>query len=283
VLLDWVAWKSQVRGLGKDHIIRWVTYLLAQAWWGDQLIAADVAGAMAIREALSEYASQLYMRRQRSATEQDIAQKTRMHDFFRSLGKIDFQEPPLTDIYNELPIARHKGAMILELIADQIGQETLLNGIRAFLRNYRYQPAPYATVLDLQDAVLSQTDNPRDQDVIRELFSEVVSFQVGIADATYMPRSDGEFLVHLTLEAEKRTSSELGKQQPEPLDLPVTLRLYDAEQIPIFTARPVLSKERSVLTVITDKRPAIAAIDPDYVLPSSYLQDNVKRIRPAGH
>ena len=152
-----LVWKSEAIGEGRDHIIDWVTYLLAHAWWEDQLIVADVAGGMTIRESLSAYASNLYQRSLQTPAETQQARRRQMREFFRTLGKIDFQEPPLTDIYNELPIARHKGGMILTQIEDLIGQENLITAIRTFLDAHRYQPAPYATVLDLQDAILAQT------------------------------------------------------------------------------------------------------------------------------
>ncbi|MEM7064308.1 MAG: peptidase [Cyanobacteria bacterium P01_B01_bin.77] len=274
-----LVWKSQAQGLGKEHIIDWVTYLLAQAWWEDQLIAADVAGGMTLRESLSAYASNLYLRSQRTPIQQERAQKQRMRNFFRSLGKIDFKEPPLIDIYNELPIARHKGGMILELIEDQIGQDALLKGIRTFLEQYRYQPAPYATVVNLQDTILAQTNKPSEQATIRELFSQVVTYQVGLADAVYTPRPDGKFDIHLTLDAQKLQSSELGQQQVMSLNMPVTIQLTDENNNHIYVAKPLLTKPQTTLTLVTDQQPAYAAIDPNYKLPSAYFQDNIKPFR----
>ncbi len=274
-----LVWKSQAEGLGKESITDWLTYLLAQSWWEDQLIAADVAGGMTIREALSAYASDLYQRSQRTPEQQQIVQQQRMREFFRSLGKIDFQEPPLTDIYNELPIARHKGGMILALIEDQIGKDALLKGIQNFLAQYRYQPAPYATVLDLRDAILAQAPTPAEQATIRDLFSQVLTYEVGLADAISTPRADGKYETRLTLSAQQFKTTGLGQQQTEPLNLPVTIELTDAEGNLIKSIKPLLSEPQTTLTLVTNQQPTRAAIDPDYRLPSAYIQDNVKQIR----
>lgn len=276
-----LVWKSQAQGLGKEEITSWLSYLLAQSWWEDQLIAADVAGGMTIREALSEYSSNLYLRSQRTPAQQDLAQKQRLRDFFRSLGKLDFQEPPLTDIYNELPIARNKGALILELIKDQIGQDAVLKGINQFLADHRYQGPPYATVLDLRDAIATQAPTAAAQSTIRDLFAQVLTYQVGIADATYAPRSDGKYEISLTLEAQKFQTTGLGEQKALPLNLPVTIELNDAEGNPIKVVKPLLTDSQTTLTLVTDKLPDSAAVDPDYRLPSAYLQDNVKQLRPS--
>ena len=194
-----LGWKSRATGQGKEALIDWISYLLAQAWWEDQLIAADVAGGMTIRESLSAYASELYQRSQRSPAEQRLAKQRLMRDYFRQLGKIDFQDPPLVDVYNDLPIARHKGGMVLELIERQIGQAALLKGIRQFLTHYRYQPSPYATVLDLQNAIAAAAPS-RDRPVIDELFTQVITYQVGLTDAVSKPLANGGYQVQLLVD-----------------------------------------------------------------------------------
>ncbi|MEL6453114.1 MAG: peptidase, partial [Cyanobacteria bacterium J06623_5] len=275
-----LVWKAQAEGYGRATMVDWLAYLLAQSWWEDQLIAADVAGGMTIRESLSAYASGLYQRSVRSPEQQDQVQKQRMREFFRSLGKIDFQEPPLTDIYNELPIARHKGGMILELIEDQIGQAAVLKGIRRFLSDYRYQGPPYATVLDLRDALLAEAASPTEQQIISDLFAQVLTFQVGIADATYSPRSDGRYNVRLTLEAQRFQTRGLGQQVAIPLNLPVDIELTNANNQTLKAIKPLLSETETTLTVVTEELPAKATVDPDYRLPSAYIQDNVQPVRP---
>ncbi|WP_413165409.1 hypothetical protein ACL6C3_03580 [Capilliphycus salinus ALCB114379] len=274
-----LVWKSEAQGRGKDHIIDWVSYLLAYAWWEDQIIAADVAGGMTIRESLSAYASSLYQRSRRTPEEQRQAKQQFLRDFFRLLGKIDFQEPPLIDVYNELPIARHKGGMILEQIEDLIGKEALLSGIQSFLQKYRYQPAPYATVLDLRDAILAQSSNEQ-REIISELFANVITYQVGLSDAVFEALPDGKYKVKLRVEAQKLYTTQLGKQESEALDLPLTISLSDENGKQIFSKKYQISDQNATIDLVTNQRPAYAAVDGNYLLPSAFLQDNIKRLRP---
>ncbi|MEO0806985.1 MAG: peptidase [Cyanobacteria bacterium J06643_4] len=277
-----LVWKAQAEGYGKDTMVDWLAYLLAQSWWEDQLIAADVAGGMTIREALSSYASELYRRSQRSPSEQEMVQKQRMREFFRMVGKIDFQEPPLTDIYNELPIARHKGAMILELIEDQMGQEAVLSGIQTFLADHRYQSAPYATVIDLQNSLMAQAESNADKALIGELFNQVLTYQVGLGDVVYRDRADGRYDVVINVEAQKIQTTGLGEQSTHPVNLPITIELRDANNQLIQTFQPTINQEQSTITLVTDQVPSSATIDPRYRLPSAYLQDNT-RVVHSGH
>ncbi len=275
-----LVWKSQAKGLGKESIIDWTTYLLAHAWWEDQIIAADVAGGMTIREALSAYANSLYQRSRRTPQQQLLARKQLMRNFFRQLGKIDFKEPPLTDIYNELPIARHKGGMILEVIEDFIGKEAVISGIREFLQKYRYKEAPYPTVLDLQDAILNKAPVAK-REKIKELFSSVITYQVGLTDAVYQKLPDGKYKIRLNLVAQKLYTSDLGQQKSTALNLPFTISLDDARGNQIYLKKHQINQQQGTIDIVTNKLPSFAAVDGNYILPSAFLQDNTKRLRPA--
>ncbi|NEP20397.1 MAG: hypothetical protein F6J97_26540 [Leptolyngbya sp. SIO4C1] len=52
-------------------------------------------------------------------------------------------------------------------------------------------------------------------------------------------------------------------------------------QQPIRTLRPVLTQPQMALNLVLDELPAYAAVDPNYRLPSAYLQDHIKPIRPS--
>ncbi len=274
-----LVWKSEAEGLGKENIIDWVTYLLAYSWWEDQIISADVAGGMTIREALSSYASSLYQRSRRTPKQQHLSRQQLMRDFFRQLGKIDFQEPPLIDVYNELPIARLKGGMVLEQIESLIGQDALLAAIKDFLQTYRYQPEPYPTILDLQGAILKKASS-KHQEIIRDLFANVVTYQVGLSDAVYESLPDGKYKVTLQIEAQKLYTKNLGQQESTTLDFPLTLSLLNQDREPIFSKQYQISTQQATVEIILDQLPIYAAVDPNYILPSAFLQDNIKRIRP---
>ena len=277
---EFLVWKNQAQGQGKENVIDWVSYLLAQSWWEDRIMAADVAGAMTIREALSSYSSMLYQRSRRTLDEQRFAKKQQMQYFFRGLGKIDFKEPALTDVYNEFPIARDKGGMVLEQIEDIMGQEALISAIREFLAENSYQTPPYTTIIDLQSKILANADEG-DAPIIKELLNKVVTYQVGIADAIYEPLPNGKYKITLDLEGQKIYTTELGKQDFANLDLPVTITLQNEISQEIYRQKHQLPQQQTTLELTTDTLPTTAAIDPDYVLPSAFLQNNIKPIRQA--
>ncbi|MEO0376247.1 MAG: hypothetical protein AAF329_16820 [Cyanobacteria bacterium P01_A01_bin.17] len=126
---------------------------------------------------------------------------------------------------------------------------------------------------------MAQTDTATQRGAIENLFAEVVTYQVGVADAVFTPHPDGRYDVRLTLEAQQFQASGLGQQQAMPLNLPVTIELADEDNQPIEMVRPVLSEAQATIALVTDEQPTFAAVDPEYKLPSAYLQDNVKRLQ----
>ncbi|MEM9137195.1 MAG: peptidase, partial [Cyanobacteria bacterium P01_F01_bin.42] len=274
-----LAWKSVAQGAGKDALIDWVAYLVAQSWWENQIIPADVAGGITIRESLSEYSSNLFQRSRLDPEDYRQVKQRRIRTFFRALGKIDHKEPSLVDTYNEIPIARRKGGMVLELIEDAIGKEALVKGIRSFLEEFKFQGPPYATVLDLERAIASQSRSLDQRQQITELFHQVVTFQVGIIDAVYEPIEQDQYRVELLINSQKLYSEGLGKQTSAPLNMPVTITLIGEDGAVFHADKYLIPQENSRLEIRASQKPSTVAIDANYVFPSGLLQDNVKKIR----
>jgi len=264
-----LAWKADIRpgGDGEDAMIGWLAYLLGHAWWDDQLIMADVAGSMTVREALSGYASNLYRRSIYSPQRFARVKQQQMRNYFRALGQVDFEEPPLVDVYNEVLVARFKGQMVLEQVEALIGQPALLAAIRGFTEDFKQRPAPYATVLDLRDAVLARTPAAlREQ--VGELFGRVVSYRFAVLDASRQPHAAGWRLT-LRVEAAKLLSSGLGEHSVREFDLPLTLAVIDARGRTLL--RRVLQPGTLARPIVVDTaaEPARVVLDPDCSLPTA--------------
>ncbi len=71
----------------------------------------------------------------------------------------------------------------------------------------------------------------------------------------------------------------MGKQDITNLNLPVVIALKDGNGEEIYRGEHLIGEQQTSLELITDQQVATAAIDPDYILPSAFLKDNVKTIR----
>ena len=100
------------------------------------------------------------------------------------------------------------------------------------------------------------------------------------SDATYNPFTDGQYRVQLNVEAQKLITTDLGQQTTAPLEMPVAIALQNQAGEVIYEAEHTLNGVESTVEVTVSELPVVAAVDGDYTLPSSFLPDNTKPVRP---
>ncbi|MEM7466420.1 MAG: peptidase, partial [Pseudomonadota bacterium] len=220
-----LVWKNIETEAGRENAAHWLAYLVAQAWWEASLIPADAAGSAVFREGLSEYASQHFLSSIRTNRRQSDAQRHRLRELFRELGKLDVQEPPLSLAYNQLGVARHKGSLVFGLVADLVGEDLFHQSLRRFLASYQNAPPPYPTLQDLRAQIVS--DAPEYDKAVSQLFDQVSTFNLGITEARIVSRDDELTEVELTLENIRFVGRGLGEKRSTVNELPVTVVLTD--------------------------------------------------------
>ncbi|MFZ5526651.1 MAG: peptidase [Pseudomonadota bacterium] len=270
-----LAWKVEPGDPeGQDALVGWLSYLLAHAWWEDQLIVADVAGSMAVREAVSGYASNLYRRQIYPSEKMRTLRQQQMRSYFRSVGKVDYAEPPLADVYNEVLVARFKGAMVLEFLSSRLGEDRVKRALRTYLDAHRGQGAPYPGIVALRDAVATEAE-AADRAGVRELFDEVVTFGLACRDGQIQRGREaragaatgaGTAMVSVRIEAERRLGQGLAAHQSRPLNWTLPVALVDDKGHELL--RQNLPSSHSGAWVLQAPVSAVAVVlDPDVVFP----------------
>lgn len=224
---------------GQDALVGWLSYLLAHAWWEGQIIVGDVAGAMTVREMASGHASNLYRATIHDAERLRVLRRQQMRDYFRAVGKVDYAEPPLTDVYNEVLVARFKGAMVLGFLSAQLGPEAVNGALRGFIDEHRGKGPPYATVLGLRDALVARAPAVS-RDGVRELFDEVVTF--GLVCREARGAAGGGGMASMLIDSERRLGRGLARVESAPLGWSLPLAVVDAQGAEL--ARHVLPAAR---------------------------------------
>ena len=271
-----LVWKSEADGQGKQNIQEWLSYLLARCWFEDQLIAADVSGGKTIIESLSEYASQDFLRRNRTPAEQRAAKQYLMREFFRELGKVDYQEPALQNVYNEQLIARRKGGMVLNLIEELVGRQAVLQGINQFLDRYRFHDAPYPTILDFRDSLIATA--PESAAVIKDLFSQILTYQLELKSVTAKETGADKYRVSLKIEAKQLQTSGLGEQEVQTLRIPVRIQMTDSNGEIIYSRLRRLDSNLTTLNITVSAQPVAAMVDPEFRFPQAFQFANQKPV-----
>ena len=96
-----------------------------------------------------------------------------------------------------------------------------------------------------------------------------------------MKEVDGKYEVELSIEAHKVYADTLGYETPSDLHDWVDIGLFadeDEEEL-IMYQRVLMHRENLTFTLVCDKKPLKAAIDPRRVLIERVIKDNVKTIK----
>jgi hypothetical protein len=264
-----------------DHVFYVTAHEVAHQWWGDQAIAANVQGGGLITETLAEYSALMAMEHRYGP-----AQVRRILDF----DSDEYLRKRSADRVGELPLLRdegqpyltyRKGSLAFYRLKQAIGEEAVNRALGRFIEHWRYQGPPYATSLDLLDAL--RTEAPAGQQgLIADLFERIVVYDNRVLAASAHPRNDGQWDIDLRLSLAKLAADAKGQETPlaydEPVDLLVLARGEGAGTAVLYRAPHRLPSGESRLTITVKDKPGEVVLDPDRLLIDRMPGDNHQRV-----
>ncbi|MEO7026238.1 MAG: M1 family aminopeptidase, partial [Caulobacteraceae bacterium] len=242
---------------------------LAHQWWGHQLVPADQQGETALVETLAQYSALRVMRRLEGPSRVRKFLKYELDSYLKNRGGEGMAEQPLERVEDQPYIHYRKGSLVMDRLADEIGEARVNAALRDLLARFGSKGAPYPTALDLV-AALRAWAPPDKQNLITDLFERITLYDLRALNATARHRADGRWNVNLTVRATKLYADGLGRERPAPMDETVDIGLFTARpdsrgfgpgKIVAFEKRPIHSGVQT-LAFVTDRRPAFAGIDP---------------------
>ncbi|BDD12045.1 membrane protein (plasmid) [Fulvitalea axinellae] len=258
-----------------------IAHEMAHQWWAHQEISAKMQGGTFLTESLSEYSSLMVMKKELN---DDIRMKEFLkYNFERYLkgrSREREKELPLYKVENQGYIHYGKGSLILYALQDYIGEDSVNVALKDFLEEYRYQEdPPYPTSLDLLRHL-----EPRVPDSLKYLvndwFKEITLYDHRLKEATMEETADGKFIVEMEVESHKIKADSLGNEQRLPISDWVDVGLYaDSDEKELIVQKRVkLDKEKTIIKLKANVKPAKAAVDPRRILIERIVKDNVKTV-----
>jgi aminopeptidase N len=254
--------------------IDYVTYVgdheLGHQWWAHQVIGAEMQGETVLSETQAQYSALLVMEKLYGPDKIRRFLKYELDNYLRSRGAEAIEELPLEKVENQPYIHYRKGALIMYLLKDQIGEDHVNAALRKVLGQYAFKGAPYPTGLDLVKAIRAEAPADK-QDLITDLFERITLYDVKAKSAEVKKRPDGKWDVRLTVVAKKFYADGKGKETPAAM----TNESYD---FGLFSAKPgegafgskdvilfqrlPLSSGTHVYSFVADRKPTWAGVDP---------------------
>ena len=254
--------------------IDFVTYVtaheLGHQYWAHQLISADMQGGTVMVETMAQYSAMMVMKHLYGEDKMRRFLKYELDSYLRSRGSEAIEELPLERVENQGYIHYRKGAVVMYLLQDRLGEDRMNAMLAGLLDKYRFKGKPYARSLDLVDGLKSLARNDGERQLISDLFEKITIWDLKAKEAKVTKLPDGRFHTVLTVAGDKFYADGKGKETKAALNEVIDIGLFDArpgvgafnaKDVQIIERRPVKSGEQKIV-LVSKKKPAFAGVDP---------------------
>jgi ABC-type transport system involved in multi-copper enzyme maturation permease subunit len=257
---------------------------IAHQWFPYQRMPADVEGAQALSEALSEYAALVATARKHGLPFTQKFLRSELDGYLRGRASETRGERPLTRVDRESYVWYQKGSLALFALRELIGEATLHRAIRAYLDEGRFTGPPYATTFDLMRHLTAATPDSL-RYALTDYFDTITLWDVRADSATSRQRADGQYEVTVVATAKKFRADSLGNETAIPMADYVDVGVFDAPESGARLGRPLAIRRVKVTTgmsrhtFVVPKPPTRAGIDPYSLLIDRNPGDNTREVK----
>ena len=267
--------------------IDYVTYVtaheVAHQYWGHQINPAAMQGDTMIVESMAQYSALMVMKHLYGEDKIRRFLKYELDNYLRSRGGERIEELPLDRVENQAYIHYRKGAVVLYLLQDRLGEDRVNKMLAGVLAKWRFKGAPYARSTELVNGYLSLARNPAERELVLDMLDRITIYDLKATGATTRKLPDGTWETRLTIDAAKFTASGTGVEKAVPLADEIDIGLFDARPgLGAFASKDVIAMERrpvrngeQVIRVISRRQPAFAGVDPYNKYVDRNSDDNV--------
>lgn len=254
--------------------IDYVTYVTAHEfghqYWAHQLISADMQGGTLLVETMAQYSALMVMKQ--IYGEDKIRQflKYELDNYLNARGNEALEELPLNKVEGQGYIHYRKGAVVMYLLQDRLGEDRVNVMLAELLNRYKFKGPPYATSTDLVDGFKSLTRNDAERQLVIDLLEKITIYDMKVSEAEFKKLANGQFETTMKVEAAKYYADGLGKETEAKLSDDIDIGLFtdrpghgafDSDNVVLMERRPLSSGEQ-VIRIVTKIEPTFAGIDP---------------------
>ena len=257
-----------------EEDIDYVTYVtaheVAHQYWAHQLVSGARQGGTVMVETLAQYSALMVMKELYGEDKIRRFLKFELDNYLSARGGEIIEELPLERVENQGYIHYRKGAVVMYLLQDRLGEDRVNAMLAGLLDRYRFQGPPYASSTDLVDGFMGLARNESERRLVRDLLQRITLYDLKAEDATVRRLPDGTYETTLVVEAGKAYADGQGKERIAKLNETVEIGLFtqrpgdeafDREAVLYLEKRPVKSG-RQTFRIVSNGRPTHAGIDP---------------------
>ena len=254
-------------------------------WWGHVVTPSNTRGANIISETLAEYVSLMTMKEAYGENSIKIFLKYALDTYLRQRSFSFKPERPLIDVETGQHIWYQKGSMVMYLIQDLIGEDTVNDALKEFLNEFKYfEKGVYPTSEDFYKAIYKVTPDSLKY-VVDDGFKEIVLYENRVTKAETQQLPDETYETTFTVTSKKTYYDDTGKEKQVDstsnyIDIGVFGEDIEDEQEvpsknPFYLKTKAIPPGESTFTMITKQKPVKAGIDPYNKLIDRNSDDNL--------
>ncbi|SIQ98996.1 ABC transporter permease/M1 family aminopeptidase [Pontibacter lucknowensis] len=263
-----------------DLVTAVVAHEVAHQWWGNQLDPAHAEGAGLLSESLAWYSAMGVLEEHYGPEHQK-----RLRSFL-----LEENENPKTRAAVPLLQANdwyqnyRKGPFALYALSQYIGRDKVNGALRTLLQKHGSGQSPLATSLDLYQELQAVTPDSL-QALLHDLFEKNTFWELSTKQATTRQVQPGKWQVTLDVQARKFVVDSIGVE--------TSLQMKDWIEVSVFAPaksdqsqgevlyqkKHFINSDKQTITVMVQRKPARAGIDPDNLLIDWELNDNIVEVQ----
>jgi ABC-2 type transport system permease protein len=261
-----------------DLVTRRTAHEVAHQWWGHYVTPAVVPGASTIIESLPRYSELIVLDKLYGRSQLRRSLQFELDRYLGGRAADKDPEVPLSRVDDQAYLYYGKGAIVMNALKSLLGEETLNRALRSFVVA-QGGPVHQPRIDDLLRSIEDVTP-AADRALVNEWTRDVILYDLGMTSATALRLPDGRFEVTMQVTAHKSLADEREVSMNESIEIGLfTNDPDDASAKDILHLAPqALRSGTNMISVIVDKEPSFAAIDPYITRIDRNRFDNVKRV-----
>ena len=262
-----------------------VAHEMSHQYWAHQVVGANMQGDTITVETLAQYSALMVMKHLYGPDKIRRFLKYELDNYLRSRAGEAVEELPLERVENQPYIHYRKGAVVMYLLQQRLGEDAVDRALARFDAKWKFKGPPYPRSLDLIAEFRKEAKTPQQQQLITDLFEKITLYDLKVADAKTRKDPTG-WTTTLTVNADKYYASGKGVETKAQLSEPIEVGLFTArpglgafssKDVVVMGLQPIHSGTQQIV-IHTAKKPTFAGVDPYNYYVDRNSDDNVKDV-----
>ncbi|MCH8316957.1 MAG: hypothetical protein IIA88_00440 [Bacteroidetes bacterium] len=265
---------------------------VAHQWWAHQVIGGNVQGATVMSETMAQYSALMVMEKEFGKEKMKRFLKYELDGYLRGRSFERKKELPLILVENQGYIHYQKGGLVMYALRDYIGEDSLNEALKKYIKAVAYQQPPYTNSLEFLSYIKSATPDSL-QYIIKDMFETITLYENKTDEAVYEKRPDGKYAVKLKVSSKKLRADSLGNEKEIPVNDWIDIGVFGKPELhsdkpsnsekssigkPLYLKKHKINQPEMEFEIIVDELPWKAGIDPYNKLIDRDSEDNVKKV-----